>query len=143
MEYGSVIEEEKFMEWVELLPTEGEKLWHLRRCALNYRQFNPQYLTKSEAYFSNDEERIIRRYKAVLQLTESDPEIEVKYLGYLVRRINKHLLEGEVGEEYGREWSQKVAFFREEMNWVISKERKGLSEAERKAVFSKYYKMWV
>jgi hypothetical protein len=81
----------------------------------------PEYLTKCELCYSNDEEKIITKYRAGMRLTEGNISIEEKYLTFLIRRINKHLVKEQIGQEYYDDWGNKVSFFREEITNLISK----------------------
>lgn len=51
-----------------------------------------------------------------------NPEAEMAYLRFLVRRFNKQIYE-EVTEEYNNSWAEKVTFFREEIKTLIEKKR--------------------
>lgn len=69
------IDENKYISWLEKLPTEKEKLWFLRRVALSYKQMMDYYLIKIESYYSNDEEQIIKKFKVIIRLAENAGDI--------------------------------------------------------------------
>ena len=94
------------------MPTEIEKLWFLRRMALQRHIMFKQYLLKLELIHKNDEELMIKKYKSAIRLA-NDSMIEMRYLCFLARRINRHLLSEQLPEDYQETWGANAAFFRD------------------------------
>ncbi len=66
----SRVDEKAYLSWVEKLPSEGDKVWFLRRMVLNYRQLFKPYLLKLEQLHSSDEEVLIKKYQVAIRLSD-------------------------------------------------------------------------
>ena len=104
--------------------------------------FNP-YLNSLELLHRNDEDTVIKKYKVAIRLSNNIREVEVKYLHFLARRLNKHLLNEPLPEDYNEVWPKNVGIFREQITELIQKSRVGVSEEETKALFNDYYQLWI
>lgn len=123
------LNQQNYLAGLEKLPTEVEKLWFLRRMALQRHIMFKQYLLKFELIHKNDEELVIKKYKSIIRLA-NDPLIEMRYLCFLTRRINRHLLNENLPEDYQETWGANVAFFRDELCECLHKVRPGATIGE-------------
>ena len=136
------LDEKNYLAAVEKLPTEVEKLWFLRRMALQRHIMFKQYLLKLELIHKNDEELMIKKYKSAIRLA-NNPLIEMRYLCFLARRINRHLLNEPLPDNYQETWGENVAFFREELCESLHKVRAGTTVGEKREISQNFTILWL
>lgn len=99
---------------------------YLRRICLKDKLLWNEYLERIEIYHQENEEEIIRIYQATMQIIPNFM-IEVRYLYFLIRRINKHLIQAQ-NEDYAASWQDKVIAVRDFISEGLNKKRKDPKE---------------